>query len=169
MTLISYIDIIAGGVLLFALIRGFVNGFILELTSTVAFILGVLGAVMIGSWAESFLSQWVQWPYLGIVAFLSVFMIVVLLAYFLGNTVTNILKNSILSFFNRLLGGIFSLLKYAFLISVIVAVINFFDSGRHVFPENKTKQSHLYPYLEQFAPSIFPYLHFSSANGFINL
>lgn len=169
MTPISYIDIVAGGILLFAIIKGFVNGFVLELTSTVAFVLGVLGAVMIGGWAESFLGHWVQWPYLGIVAFLLVFMIVVLLAYLLGNMVTNMLKNSALNFFNRLTGGIFSLLKYAFLLSVALAVINFFDTERHVFPPDETKHSLLYPYLEQFAPSIFPYLHFSSPNGLINL
>lgn len=166
---INYFDIIAGGILIYAIIRGYVNGFVLEMASTVAFVLGVLGAVMIGGWAESFLGHWVKWPYLGIVAFLLVFMIVVMLTYLFGNTITKLLEKSALNFFNRLLGCAFSLVKYAFLISVGIAVINFFDKSNSLFPLSEMENSYLYNPLEQFAPTVFPFIDLNSIKGTLNI
>jgi membrane protein required for colicin V production len=166
---INYFDIIAGGILIYAIIKGFVNGFVVELASTVAFILGVLGAVMIGGWAESFLGHWVRWPYLGIVAFLLVFMIVVVLTYLLGNTVTELLKKSALNVFNRVLGCVFSTLKFAFLVSVGIAVIGYFDKNSSVFPPSEMGNSYLYVPLSQFAPTIFPFIDFNAIKGFFNI
>jgi membrane protein required for colicin V production len=158
---ISYFDIFAGGILVYALIRGAINGFVMELSSTVAFLLGILGAVLFGGWVESYLREWVQWPYLGVMAFILVFCIVLVLTYLLGNTITRLIEMTPLNVFNRLLGALFSLVKYAFLISVLISVFNFFNAKGDIGNEPGIDNSYLYPYLQYPAPALYPYLQFS--------
>ena len=61
---------------------------------------------------------------------------------------------------NRLLGVLFSVLKIAFIVSIILVLINKADNKYNFIPDETKENSLLYKPLSNFAPMIFPYLNF---------
>ena len=156
----NYFDIIIGIVLVLAVIKGFKNGLVMELASLIALILGVIGAIFLSSWAEAFLRQWWNFRYLGAIAFLITFIGIVIGTHLLARLIDQMIKLAALSAINRITGAVFSLLKYAFIISILLSVLEFFNWDGAIIPESQQSTSRLYQPLSKFAPSIFPYLKF---------
>ncbi len=63
-----------------------------------------------------------------------------------------------LSWLNRLLGAIFSLLKYALVMGLIIMAFNALNNTFNIIGEDTLYASSLYPPLKRFAYSVFPYL-----------
>lgn len=156
----NYFDIIVGGLLVFAVVKGFKNGLIIELASLAALVLGVLGAIFLSSWAEAFMRQWWDFKYIGAVAFLATFIGIVIGTHMLAKLINEMIKLAALNLINRLAGALFSFLKYAFILSVLLSVLEFFSWNTAIIPPDQQSSSLLYKPLSKLAPSIFPYLKF---------
>lgn len=165
----SYIDGVLGALLVLGLVRGYINGLVIEVSTAAAYVLGVLVALWLSTYVEPLLLRWFRWPHMGIAAFLLVFVVIVILVHIMGNTLTDVLKQSSLNILNRVLGSVFGFIKYAFIMSVLLAVFNFFDEDGKVIPKSETDKSILYPYIDKLAPTVFPHLHFSSVKGLIDI
>ena len=74
--------------------------------------------------------------------------------------VNKLLEAVALGFINRFLGALFSVLKYAFVISVLLAILNGIDKNSNIISEKQKKDSVLYGPVSNLAPQVFPYLHF---------
>jgi membrane protein required for colicin V production len=74
--------------------------------------------------------------------------------------VEKLLKAVALGFVNRLLGIVFGVAKIAFIISVILVLVNKANRKYNFLPEEEVEKSILYEPLSDFAPMIFPYLQF---------
>jgi membrane protein required for colicin V production len=61
-----------------------------------------------------------------------------------------------LGIINRLLGSIFGIIKYAFLVSTILVIINVINSMVHFLPDQKIRESNLYRPLSAIVPAFFP-------------
>jgi membrane protein required for colicin V production len=164
---ISIFDIAAGIILIFSIVQGIRNGFVIELASTVGFILGILGAILIGGWVEQFLSHWIDWRFLGIACYFLVFVGVVYATHYLSIYITQFMKVTAINVINRIIGGLFSLFKYAFLISIAIMVLNYFADDNQFLPAKEIQTSKLYEPLQQLAPAIFPWIDFSKFAGLI--
>ncbi|AVR44669.1 colicin V production protein [Christiangramia fulva] len=152
------VDIILALVLLYGLVRGFFRGFFIELASLVGIIAGIYGAVHFSQFLSGILSNYIEWKreYLNLVAFALIFILIVFVVSLAGKALTKIASFAALGLINRFLGGIFGLLKAAFVASVIIM---FFKATReHVeIVEQKTlDDSILYPSVEVVAPIILP-------------
>lgn len=156
----NYFDIIVGIILILAIIKGFKNGFVIELASFVALILGVLGAIFLSSWSEALLRQWWDWKYLGAIAFLITFIAIVFGTHLIAKLVNEMIKLAALNTLNRITGAIFSLVKYAFIISILFSVLEYFNWSHSIVSQQQQDSSKLYEPVSKFAPSIFPYLKF---------
>ena len=120
-----YLDIFIYVIIGFALVRGFLNGFIKEIASAVGFFLGLLVALTCyeqfgeylkvdGSEVNMFTS---------IVAFLLLWIVVPIVFGFLANLLTKAIDKTSLSFINRLLGGVVSVVKFVVLLSCVLNVM----------------------------------------------
>ncbi len=157
----NYFDIIAGILLILALIKGFKNGLIIELASLAALVLGLFGAIKFSSITESFLVEHIDSSYIGIIAFIATFIAIVIGVHMIAKVVDKLVSAIALGMINRVLGAIFSLLKYAFIASVILAILGSFERTYSIIPEEQKESSYLYEPLQSIAPSIFPYLQFN--------
>ncbi len=156
----NYFDIVIGIILIIAIVRGFKNGLVIELATLAALVLGVWGAVKFSSVTEQWLIQYFNSDYIGIIAFLLTFVGIVILVHLVAKAVDKLVKAIALGFVNRLLGGVFSLLKIGFILSILMAVFASFDRTFDIIPQQTRESSLLYEPLASFAPSIFPYLDF---------
>ncbi len=151
------IDIILILFLGFGLIRGLMKGFIRELAALAALILGLYGAVYFSHFAYSFIEEqfnlspaYCQW-----LAYAATFLLSAVGILLVGKLLTKFASALALGLINRILGGIFGLLKMAFILS---ALLYFFNQA--VLPKEEflfdTKHSLLYPKIKMLAPAILP-------------
>jgi membrane protein required for colicin V production len=156
----NVLDIIILIPIIWLMYRGFQKGFIIELSSLVALILGIYFAINFSNFAADFLTRNfnIGDKYLSIVAFVVTFMVVVFGVFMAGKILEKFVNILLLGFVNKLAGAAFGVIKAAFLLSVIFWIINSFDISRTVIKEQSREGSILYEPIEQFAPTIVPKL-----------
>lgn len=158
----NFIDLIFIVILLWSAYRGFVKGFILQLSTLAALLLGILGAIKFSDYTAHLLVNnfSISENYLNIIAFAITFIIIVIVVHLLARVIEKLIQAIALGFINRILGVVFGIVKTAFIISVILVLVNKANNKYHFLPEEKIEHSYLYSPLSDFAPMIFPYLHF---------
>ena len=120
-----YLDIFIGIVMVFALVRGMMNGFIKEIASTIGFLLGLLVAATCYETLGEYLTvdgSEVN-MFTSIVAFLLLWIIVPIIFGLLATLITKLLNLTGLGIINRLLGGVLSMAKYLVLLSCVLNVM----------------------------------------------
>ena len=120
----NYIDIIIIVLLVISAIRGAVKGFIYEITSLIALIAGVWGAIELSGASETFLIEKLNLNnnYVHIIAFVVTFLLIIILVHFIGKAVEKAIETIKLNFINRLLGFGFALLKSAFILGIVLEI-----------------------------------------------
>ena len=154
------IDIVIAVILLFGLIRGFIKGLFIEITSLVGLVLGVYGAIHFSYFLSDLLKDKVSWDesMVQIVAFGGTFLIILLALIFLGKVLTKIAETAALGLFNKMLGALFGVVKYALILSVIFLVYDQINKSIKFVDKKKVKKSVLFDPVKNFAPTIFPNL-----------
>jgi membrane protein required for colicin V production len=151
-------DIIIATLLLFGFIRGVFKGLFVEIASLVALIGGVYGAMHFSFYASDFLKKQLDWGthYISLAAFALTFIGIVVIVSLAGKILTKIASFAALGILNKILGGIFGLLKIAFILSV---VLSFFIKMNNTIPfvsEEELKVSILITPIKNVAPLVFP-------------
>ena len=161
----SIIDIILGALLLFGLIRGAMKGLFVEVASLVALVLGVYGAIHFSGFAAEFLESKVNWDEktINIVAFAITFVIIVLAISLAGKALTKLADFAALGILNKLLGGVFGILKIGLILSVLLIVFNKLNNTLPFMEKEGLEESILYKPVKSLAPMIFPNLIKSEA------
>jgi len=154
----NYIDLIIVVILILSIVMGFINGLVKEVAALAALVLGIWGAIRFSSFTAEKLYDYfdMSGQYVGIIAFLVTFGIIVVLIHFIGLIVDKIVDATALSFVNRLLGILFGLLKSVLIISVICVILNSIDARHPFLPKDAIEKSRFYNPISDIAPAIFP-------------
>ncbi len=157
-SLMNYIDIILGILLLWGLIKGFSKGLFSSLASLVALIVGIYIAVHFSHIAGGYLEQYVNWEEgaMKLVAFAVTFIVVVILVSLAGKILTKIADYAALGILNKILGGVFGVLKMAFIASVIIIFVDAINRNITILKEETLNSSVLYTPVRKLAPMILP-------------
>jgi membrane protein required for colicin V production len=142
--------------------KGYTRGFILQAAALGALILGIYGAIKFSGFTAAVIMEKMgsHGEHLPLIAFALTFLGIVIAIHFLARLLEKLLEFIALSFVNRIFGVLFNLVKYAFIISCVLVVINGFNRKTHFISHDKINESHLYVPLSILAPIVFPYLHF---------
>lgn len=157
----SVVDIILGVILLIAFYTGIKKGLFVALASLIGLIAGVYGAIYFSHFAASYLANSFSWgeQTINLVAFAVTFLAIVFIVSLAGKVLTKIADFAALGLVNKLLGGIFNVLKFVFIISVIFMFINASTSiSGLLISEEKKSESILYPPIASIAPLVLPSL-----------
>jgi len=140
--------------------RGFSKGLIIGITTLVALILGIYLSIRFSGIVAAFLMSNFDWDekYIPIISFAITFVGVVIVIYLLGKILEKFIDMIALGFINKLLGGVFGIVKAVVLLSVIIYIINSFDRQQSVFTEKLQQGSILYEPVESVVPRILPLL-----------
>jgi membrane protein required for colicin V production len=152
-------DIIIAVILLFAAVRGFMKGLFSEVASLVAIVAGVFCAIHYSYYVEYFLNDSIlKWSHQTnkIVAFAVTFLAVVLFIIFIGKVLTKLADITSLGFLNKILGGLFSILKSAIILSVIFLFFDKFNKTIPFVSEKTLDDSVLYNSVRIIVPTLFP-------------
>ncbi len=152
-------DIVITVILLFAFVRGIINGFFSEVASLIAVISGVFFAIHFSYHIESFLNEFnLDWSdkTIKIVSFAITFLLVVFAVILVGKLLTKLAKLTSLGLLNKILGGVFSTLKSVLILSVIFLFFDKFNKTIPFVKEKTLEESVLYYPINSIVPTIFP-------------
>lgn len=154
----NIIDIILIVPLLWSAYKGFTKGFIIELSSLAALILGVYIAYHFSGYAQDLLIKNfdIASQYLQIASFALTFVVVVILIILLGKILEKFVNILSLGFIDKLAGALFGILKMGFILSVLLIIIENFDTKNNLITKENKKESFLYEYVEPFSSKIIP-------------
>jgi membrane protein required for colicin V production len=162
----NWIDAAIVIILILSMIMGFINGFVKEVASLAALILGIWGAIKFSTFTAAKLYDYFDMTgkYVGVIAFIVTFMIIVVIIHFIGILADRIVDAVSLSFVNRLLGIAFGLLKSVLIMSVFFVVLNVIDAKRPFLPKETIEKSIFYSTISDIAPTLFPIIGEGSFN-----
>jgi len=156
----NYIDLILGIILIIAAFQGFRQGFIVELASLAALVLGIWGAIRFSDWTADFITDITGYhsEYLSTIAFVVTFIAIVILVHILGKVLDTTVKAVALGFLNRLAGIIFGVLKTAVILSILLLLFEPIDENVHLLPTRQKAESKIYEPMKQLVPTLFPFI-----------
>ncbi|MFY0628752.1 MAG: CvpA family protein [Flavobacteriaceae bacterium] len=151
-------DIVIVVLLIFAFVRGFMKGFFVEVASLIALIGGIFGAIHFSYFASDILEEYVDWDenYIALTAFAVTFIVIVIAVSFLGKVLTKMADFAALGLINKILGGIFALLKSVLILSVIFVFFARLNSNLLFVGKETLDNSILYAPVKSIVPSVFP-------------
>lgn len=158
--LMNIFDIIIAAFLLFSFARGILKGFFAEVASLLAIIAGIFAAIHFSYHIEYYLvnSSTLDWSDKTnkLVAMAVTFLIVVLLIIFIGKILTKIADFTALGMLNKLLGGVFGVLKTGLILSVIFTFFGRLNKTIPFVTEETLDASIMYTSVKKIAPALFP-------------
>ena len=146
------IDLVFAVLLVIAIIKGYQKGLIIALFSIIAFVIGLAAALKLSAVVASYLkdSVNVSAKWLPFVAFIIVFLIVVLLIRLGGKLIEKALQVVLLGWLNRI-GGI---ILYAALYTIIFSTFLFYAEKLQLIQPSVIHASQTYSFIQPWGPVI---------------
>ena len=148
--MVKGLDLVLTVFVAFLLVKGIWKGFVKEISGILAVVGGVITSFMLHSAAEEFLSPYVGPKYLGFVAYSILFIAAYLGIMLLGGFIDRVVKSVMLGSFNRILGGLFGLLKALLWTSLCVYAYSSLQEGVGFDHPGLVANSIFYPFLLDF-------------------
>ena len=152
---LNYIDLAAVCLLVYGLVRGAYRGFFVEVSSLLALVLGVFGALHFSNFTASLLANYIEWDYLPLLAFALTFIGIIIGVAWIGKLLTKLAKAVLLGFLNRLLGALFGACKWLIICGVLVWILGQIDVFFSYLPETLKDNSLVFLPLEELGAYLF--------------
>ena len=152
----STLDIILFIILAFGAFRGYRKGFLMEVVSILALVLGVLGAFKLMEQGMIFLDEKfdINGTLLPYLSFFLIFILILIGVFLLGKSVKTVLNMTLLGSVDNLIGAVVGMLKWAFGISILIWISGSVDL---YLPGETTSESYLYPFVAALAPRVIDF------------
>jgi membrane protein required for colicin V production len=121
----NYLDIIISVSSLYALIKGFSNGIIKEITNIISIFLAIYTGVHFSKLIKPYLYSELSGDYekiIPLIAFLIIFVIVLIIIKTTGKLIDRLTKLLALGLINRFLGAVFGLFKLVVILSFLLSL-----------------------------------------------
>ena len=154
----SVIDIIIGALILYGVVKGLFKGLFVEVTSLLALLVGVYGAVHFSNYAAEILLNNFDWSVktTKITAFAATFAAIVLAISLAGKALTKLADFAALGLLNKLLGALFGGTKIALIISVLLLIFSTLNKSIPFVSNDEINASLLYSPIKSIAPMVLP-------------
>lgn len=158
---LNWLDIVLGIPLVYGVVRGLFKGVVQSVGSLIGLVLGI---VLAYAYAQPFSEQLIQWFVLTptqsyTISFILLFVLVVVVCALLVKLIDTFLSLVTLGWVNKLLGGLFGLLKIALLLSVLIHLVDMVDQRFKWIQPQVKQQSLLYTPVKAVLPTLMPYVH----------
>lgn len=157
---LTIIDIILLVLFVPALWSGISKGLVRQVAGILALILGIWGAWHFSDAVAQLLKSYFEADrsVLKVSAFIIIFTGILVIVWLVGRAAEGIIKITLLSWVDKLLGVVFAILKTAFILSIIIYFLNYLDSVFEFLPKKEIADSDIYQFISRIAPSLFPYI-----------
>ena len=152
------IDLLIGAYLIYKVSRGFINGFISELTSLLSIFIALYAAIHFYDYTLSFMQLFIKAEGNDALIFSRVitFILLLMLVIIIGNTITKLVDLAQMGLFNKILGSIFGFLKGILIMSIFINIFSKFNAFISIVPPQHLTESKLYYPMMKITHQIFP-------------
>ncbi len=158
----NWIDFILVLPLLYGLIYGLVKGMLKIIGTLVGLILAIVLSYFLAETLSNPFADWfsltLQQGY--VLAFIIIFALTFLICVIVAKLLEKLMSTLTLGWVNRMCGGLFGMLKWAMLLSVIINLVDAVDERFQVIPSDTKNESFLYEPVKAVVPTLMPYVHF---------
>jgi len=160
----SSIDILFLVPIIYSLYKGFKHGFILEICTLLALLVGVYAGIHFSDGTTHFLqNNWnIESRYLPAISFTLTFLAVGAIVFFGGKALEKVVDVANLTPANKLLGVLFASIKMCYILSVLVVTIESYDEQGHFIDQATKDESLLYLPIKNFSLTTMPRLQEST-------
>ena len=154
----NWLDAILLLPLVIGLVRGLMRGLISEVIAFVVVILGVLGARFGAPPFSAWLLKQFAWPQnaCDVVAYTLVFLAIAIVLSIVARLLTKFMHAIHLGWVNRLLGGVFGLLKFGLMVLLAVFILDRSDKAFHWMEKSPIVQTSIvYPQMVKLCDTIY--------------
>lgn len=143
-----------------AVIQGIRNGFIAQVISIAALILGVWASARFTPEVSTWLAQYitVSDQVMKVISFTVILLMSFLVLALIGKFLEATFKLVMLGWLNSLLGAVFSLIKAGLVIGLVIMAFCSLNNTFDFVSEEVLNESVLFPPLKKMAYTVFPYL-----------
>ena len=154
----NFIDIFLLVPIIYAAWKGFKHGLIIEIFTLLALFVGLYAGIHFSDLTANFLRKNLELSskYVPVIAFTITFLGIGAMVYFLGKTIEKIIKVTQLTPINKLAGVFFSVLKYIYILSTLLILLESYDEKIGFFPPKMKEASLLYHPIMQVSKSSIP-------------
>lgn len=151
------LDILIAIPIIWGLVRGLMKGIISEVMAILAIILGVMGARYWGVELATWIHSQYQWQdtVCRVLAYALLFIGIAVALSIMASLLSRLFKAIHLGGINRLLGGVFGMLKWGIIVLVVLFCIEQLDRSFEVMPKDLKTTSKLYPIGTNLAEQVF--------------
>jgi membrane protein required for colicin V production len=160
----NLIDLLIIAPLVYAGYKGFKRGFIIEVFTFLALIVGIYAGIHFSDYCAAFLKNKLFWnsTYLPVVSFSITFLLVGAMIYFAGKTIEQMIKVVHLTPLNKFFGVLFAVGKMAYFVSVMIVIVESYDEKSHFLPTEKKDESLFFKPVKKIAATTIPGLNEST-------
>jgi membrane protein required for colicin V production len=157
----SWIDIIIAAILIFSLWRGWRNGFIYELALLCAFFTGLYAGFKFAWFIQDKISHWFSLSHKSAseISFFVMFVLVFVATILLGKLFSSLVNVTPLGILNKILGAVFSLGRYALILSLVLWFMKDANGKYKLVPVTESAKSKLITPFDKIAPAVLPVLN----------
>lgn len=154
----DFLDIVLGGLLVYALFQGIRNGLFVEFASLISLILGVYFAIKFSFFAKEILTRIVHWnpKTIQIAAFILTFILIIVVISLLAKFLTGIADFAHLGWLNNIGGGFFRVLKTILVISIVLNLFEKINYDNFLAKKETLDKSLFYHPIQKAAGFIYP-------------
>ncbi|MDR3180918.1 MAG: CvpA family protein [Prevotellaceae bacterium] len=152
-------DIVIAILLVIAFIAGVRKGIIRQVFGLAALLLGVYGAFRFSKVAGHYLSEWfkVSGHLAQGISFVVIFILILFVVILIGRLAAKLISLATLGSVDKILGGVFSVLKITCILCVLQFIVQFFNAQFH-FLSTQVEASFFYRLFDTICRFVFPYL-----------
>ncbi len=154
----SVLDIILGGILVYAMYKGFQNGLFVELASLISLVLGIYFAIKFSSIIAGILVEITHWnpKTIQIMAFIFTFIFVIIGLSLLAKSLTKIANFAHLGCVNTIGGGFFHVLKMVLIVSIFLNLFEKINYNNFIAKRETLDKSLFYNPIRKTASYMYP-------------
>jgi len=142
----------------FLLVKGIWKGFVKEIAGIIAVVLAVLISFRFHKDTAGYLVSFIDEKYASVAAYLTLFLAVYLVVMLLGNVLDRVLKYVFLGGINRVLGGVFGILKSVLWLTLVTFAYSSIKDGVGFRHPAWILDSLFYPFLLDLTEILASYL-----------
>jgi membrane protein required for colicin V production len=167
----SIIDIVLLVFMLWGAIKGYTDGFVVQSLTLVALALGIWAGVVFSDVLAGFIASHfsIKGKLLPAFSFAIIFLFILIAMHFLSKLLTRFLSKVMLGTLNHIGGVLFGIVKMAFILSIVIVLLQKLNLTQSIFEPAQIEGSKLYQPVSKIAPGIYPHLHFEEIkNGILS-
>lgn len=160
----NYLDILLFIPLIYGAWRGFKKGFIIELFTLLALLVGIYAGIHFSDFMSEILKEklGMNSKYLPAIAFTITFLGVGAMVFFGGKMLEKVIKVVALGPLNKIAGLVFGVIKMLFILSATLVILESIDEKNDFIPQDLKDSSLLYNPIKQTSLNTIPGLEYSS-------